>query len=59
MRKNSFFAVVAALVAIGVGTWISVRIPTPLAGSTVYQSAMTGAKSPAAAHYDDYSLVVY
>jgi hypothetical protein len=59
MRKNTFFAVVAALVVIGVATWISVRIPTPLTGSPVYQSAMTGAKSPATAHYDDYSLVVY
>ena len=37
MRKITLSAVVAALVVIGVGTWIGVRIPTlpgALAGST-------------------------
>ena len=56
-------AIVAALVVIGLGTWIGVRIPTlpgVHAGSTVYPSAaMTGAKRRPTAYYDDYSLVVY
>jgi hypothetical protein len=56
-------AAIAALVAIGVGTWIGVRTLTPigaLAGSTVSPPVMmTGAKGPPTSHYDDYSIVVY
>ena len=60
--KISLFAVaVAALVLIGVGTWIGVGTLAPdsaLAGSTIDPFAMmTGAKDLPTSHYDDYSLV--
>ena len=51
----------AALVLIGVGTWIGVGTLAPdsaLAGSTVDPLAMmTAAKGLPTSHYDDYSLV--
>jgi hypothetical protein len=63
MRKICLLvAAGAALVLIGIGTWVSVRTFTPtsaLAGSTVIPSAMIGAKSLPTSHYDDYSLVNY
>jgi hypothetical protein len=63
MRKISFFAgVVAVLVLVGVGTWISVGKGTStsaLAGSAVNPSAMmTSATTDLrTSHYDDYSVV--
>jgi hypothetical protein len=64
MRKNTLFAaVVAALVLIGIGTWIGVRTLTPSgarAGTTDQPSVMmTGAKGAPTSLYDDYSIVVY
>jgi hypothetical protein len=52
----------AALVLIGIATWVGVRTFSPtsaLAGSTVIPSAMIGAKGLPTSHYDDYSLVNY
>jgi hypothetical protein len=63
MRKTTLFtAAVAALVLIGIGTWVGVRILNPtgaLAGSTDKRPVMmTGAKGPPTSLNDD-SLVVY
>jgi hypothetical protein len=57
MRKNTLFAaVVAALVLIGIGTWIG----GARAGTTDQPSVMmTGAKGAPTSLYDDYSTVVY
>ena len=64
MRKVTLLvAAVAALVLIGVGTWIGGRPSTPtsaLAGSVDKPPVMmTGAKGPPTSLYDDYSIVVY
>jgi hypothetical protein len=61
MRKISFFAGVAVLFLIGVGTWIGVvkwTSTSALAGSTVNPVAMmTSAKDLSISRYDDYSVV--
>ena len=63
MRKISFFAGVAALLLIGVGTWIGIGTWTSASarvevGSPVDPLAMmTGAKGLPTSHYDDYSVV--
>jgi hypothetical protein len=64
MRKTTLFAAaVAALVMIGIGTWIGVRTLNPsgaLAGATDQPSVMlTGAKGAPTSLYDDYSMVAY
>ena len=61
MRKISFFAGVAVLFLIGVGTWIGMgRLgpTTALAGSSVDPFAMmAAAKELPTSYYVDYSLV--
>jgi hypothetical protein len=61
MRKISFFAGVAVLFLIGVGTWIGVGTGTStpaLAASTIDPFAMmTIAKDLPTSHYVDYSVV--
>jgi hypothetical protein len=64
MRKVTLLAAaIAAVVLIGIETWMGVRTLTPtsaIAGSTAHPSTMmTGAKGPLTSHYDDYSLVFY
>ena len=64
MRKTTVLAAaVAALVLIGIATWIGIRTFTPtgaLAGSTDRPPvAMTGAKGSPTSHYDDFDLVVH
>ena len=61
MRKISFFAgVVAALVLVGVGTWIGVGKGTStkaFAGSADPSAMMTSATGLRTSYYDDYSVV--
>jgi hypothetical protein len=64
MRKTTLLAAaVAALVLIGIGTWVGVRTLTPtgaLAGSADKPPVMmTGAKGLPTSPYDDYEIVVY
>jgi len=62
-RITLFVAAVAALVLVGIGTWIGVRTLTPtsaVAGSTYNAPVMmTGAKCLPTSHYDDYEIVVH
>ena len=61
MRKVSFFAGLAVLFLIGVGTWMFVGTwtsTTALAASTVSPlEMMTTVKDLPTSHYDDYSVV--
>jgi hypothetical protein len=64
MRKTTLLAAaVAALVLIGIGTWVGVRTFIPssaIAGSTNNAPVMmTGAKRPPTSLYDDYDIVVH
>jgi hypothetical protein len=63
MRKIMLFGTaVAALLLIGIGTWIGIRTPaSAVAGSTVDPPAimMTGAKRLPTSPYDDYDIVVH
>jgi hypothetical protein len=64
MRKITLFvAAVAALVLIGIGTWIGGRTSTPTSALAVSTDKppvmMTGAKGPPTSLYDNYSIVVY
>jgi hypothetical protein len=64
MRKTTLFAAaVAALVLIGIGTWIGARTLAPtsaVAGSTYNPPVMMmGAKGLPTSLYDDYEIVVH
>ena len=60
-RVTLFVAAVAALVLLGIETWISVgtSIPTGALAGPSGTSMMIGAKGLPTSHYDDYDIVVY
>ena len=64
MRKTTLLAAaVAALVLIGIGTWVGVRtftLTSAVASSTDKAPVMmTGAKHAPTSPYDDYDIVVH
>jgi hypothetical protein len=62
MRKIVLLAVVA-LIVIGLGMWIGVRVRGPAGAFADSDKSpvmmMTGAKGAPTSHYDDYDLVVH